>query len=136
MNSHTRIEILLGRPHLDRNPKPLQHLPNSKAQNMQADNLLIRADAHELHLRRVLYLLLRRQYVVEHRRESRVVYFDLAVAESLARLRLREPDCADLRVREDDRRNVFVRQLGRFELGGPEEAAAELASGGDGNCAC
>jgi len=62
-----------------------------------------------------------------------VVDLDLVVAVLGAGVGLSEADGADLRVGEDDGGDVVVGELGGFELGGPEEAAAELAAGGDGD---
>ena len=134
MNSNTIVKILLRSPHLHGNAKTLRHLPNTETQNMQADNLLLRPGTHNLHLRGVLGLLVRGHHVVVHGGELGVVDLDLVVAEAFAGLRLAEADGADFGVREDDRGDVFVGEFGVFELGGPEEAVAELAAGGNGDC--
>lgn len=134
MNSNTAIEILLCSPHLHRHPESLQHLANTMTQDMQSDNLLLRPRADDLHLRGVLRLLLRGEHVVEHGGELGRVDLDLVVAEAFAGLGLREADGADFGVREDDRGDVFVGELGGFQLGRAEEAASELAAGGDGDC--
>ena len=134
MNSNTVIKILLRSPHLHGNAKTLRHLPNTQTQNMQTDNLLLRPGTHDLHLRGVLGLLVRGHHVVVHGGELGVVDLDLVVAEAFAGLGFREADSADFGVREDDRGDVFVGEFGGFELGGAEEAVAELAAGGDGDC--
>ena len=134
MNSNTTIKILLRSPHLHSNAETLRHLPNTQTQNMHAHNLLLRSRAHELHLRGVLGFLVRGQHVVVHGRELGVVDLDLVVAVALAGLRFGEADGADFGVGEDDRGDVVVGEFGGFELGGPEEAVAELAAGGDGDC--
>lgn len=134
MNSNTIIKILLRSPHLHSNPETLRHLPNTQSQNMQTNDLLLGAGTHNLHLRGVLGLLVRGQHVVVHGGELGVVDFDLVVAEAFAGLRLGEADGADFGVREDDRGDVIVGEFGGFELGGAEEAVAQLAAGGDGDC--
>lgn len=128
MNSHTRIKVLLSRAHLHRDAKALEHLTDAQAQDMQTNDLLLGADAHELHLRGVLLLLLRRHDIVVHGGEPRAVDLDPVVAEPLAGLGFGEADGADFGVGEDHGGDVFVRELGGFQLGGTEETVAELAS--------
>ena len=134
MNSNTIIKILLGSPHLHSNAETLRHLPNTQPQNMQTNNLLLGPGTHNLHLCGVLGFLVRGQHVVVHGGELGVVDLDLVVAEAGAGFGFCEADGADFGVREDDRGDVVVGEFGGFELGGAEEAVAELAAGGDGDC--
>jgi hypothetical protein len=124
MNSNTTIKILLRSPHLNRNAKPLQHLPNSQTQDMQTNHFLLRSGADDLHLRWVLFLLFVGEEVVEHVREAGFVDFDFVVAEALAGLGFCETDCAYFGVGEDYGGDVFVGEFCGFEFGGSEETAA------------
>ena len=139
MNRHTGIKIPLPRPHLDRHPEPLHHLTTAQPQNMHPHNPLLGALAHQLILRRVLGLLVRGVEVVVHGREAGVVGFDVRGAEARGGLRLRQPDGADFRVREDHRGDVGVVELRVGEVrpaagvGATEEAIGEGAPGGDGD---
>lgn len=116
MNSYTAIKVLLRGTHLDSHAKPLQHFAYAETQNVQSNNFLFHTSADNLHLRGVLLFLVVGEEVVEHVCKAGFVYFDFVVAESLASLWFREPDCANFRMREDDSRDVLVRQLGRFEF--------------------
>lgn len=42
VDGNSAVKVLLGRAHLDRNSKPLSHLPDPIAKDMQAHNLLVR----------------------------------------------------------------------------------------------
>ena len=126
--SNTAIEVLLSGAHLDSDTEALQHFTNTKAQYVQPNNLLLGTGADNLHLRRVLGLLLHRHDVEEHGGELGVVDLDLVIAVVLAGLGLCETDTANLRVRKDDRRDVLVRKLGGLKYRRTEEAAAELAT--------
>lgn len=134
MNSHTRIKILLRRPHLNRDPKPLQHLPNPLPQNMQPDNPLLRPLANNLHLRGILLLLVRGEHVEEHGRELGCVGLDVFGAVLGDCFRFGEACCAYFWVGEDDGGDVVVGEFGGLEFGGfAEEAVSQLAAGGDGD---
>lgn len=133
MNSHTAIKVLLRRAHLDRHTEALQHLTHAQTKDMETDDLLFRASAHQLEFGRVLRLLLRRHHVVVHRRELGVVDLDLVVAVLGASFRFCQTDSADLWVREHDCRDVVVGELRVFQLGGAEDAVTELTAGGDGD---
>lgn len=124
MDGNTRIEILLSSAHFDRDAESLQHLADTKAENMQTDDSLPRTGADDLHLRGVLLLLLRGHDIVVHGRKPGVVYLDLVVAEALAGLGLGDADGADFGVGKDDGRDVLVGEFGGFELGGTEESTA------------
>lgn len=108
VNRHAAIKILLGCAHLDSNAEALQHLADAQSQNVQANHFFFRADADNLHLRRVLLLLIDREHVVEHVGEACLVHFDLVVAVTLARLGLGQADRADFWVRKDHGGDVFV----------------------------
>lgn len=113
MDSNAAIKVLLSSTHLDSDTEALQHLADAKTKDVQTNNLLLGTGADDLHLGGVLGLLLGRQAdVVEHGSELGVVDLDLVVAVALAGLGLGETDAADLRVREDDCRNVLVGNLG------------------------
>lgn len=133
MNSNTTIKIFLRSTHLNRNSKPLQHLPDSQPQDVKSNNLLFGSRTNNLHLRWVLFLLFVREEVVEHVGEAGLVDFDFVVAEALAGLRFCEADCAYFRVGEDDGGDVFVGQFGGFEFRGSEETATEFTAGGNGD---
>ena len=128
MYSNTAIKVLLSGAHLDSDTEALQHFTNAKTQDVQSDNLLLGTGTDNLHLRRVLGLLLSRHDVEEHGGELGVVDLDLVIAVVLAGLGLSETDTANLRVREDDRRDVLVRKLGGLKFRRTEEAAAKLAA--------
>lgn len=134
VDSNTAIKVLLGSTHLHGDTESLQHLTNTKTQNVQTDNLFLRTGADDLHLSGVLGLLLSWHNVVEHGSELGVVNLDLVVAVALAGLGLGETDDTNLRVGEDDSRDVLVRDLGMLELGGTEDTVSKLATGGNGNC--
>lgn len=135
MDSNTAIKVLLSSTHLNSDTEALQHLTDTKTKDVQTNNLFLGTGADDLHLGGVLGLLLRGQAdIVEHGSELGVVDLDFIVAVALAGLGLGETDAADLGVREHDCRNVLVRDLGVFQLGRAEEAAAELATGSNGNC--
>ena len=135
MDSNTAIKVLLSSTHLNSDTEALQHLTNTKTKDVQTNNLLVGTGANDLHLGGVLGFLLGGQAnIVEHGSELGVVDLDFIVAVALAGLRLGEADAANLGVREDDCRNVLVGDLGVFQFGRAEEAAAELATGSNGNC--
>ena len=135
MDSNTAIKVLLSSTHLDSNTETLQHLTDTKTKDVETNNLFLGTGADDLHLGGVLGLLLGGQAdIVEHGSELGVVDLDFIVTVALAGLGLGETDAADLGVREDDCRNVLVGDLGVFQLGRAEEAAAELATGSNGNC--
>lgn len=123
MDSHAAIEILLRSAHLNCNPKPLQHLPNTHAQNMQSHNLLLRPGTHKLHLRRVLLLLFGGEDVKEHRSEFGVVNFYVFSPVFGDRFWFGETCCSYFWVAEDDSGDVFVGEFGGFQLGRIAEEA-------------
>lgn len=134
MDSNTAIEVLLSSTHLDSNTEALQHLTDAKTKDVQTDNLFLGTGANDLHLGGVLGLLLWGQAdIVEHGSELGVINLNLVVAVANAGLGLGETDAADLGVRENDRRNVLVGDLGVLQLDRAEETAAELATGSNGN---
>lgn len=109
MDSNTAIKVLLSSTHLNSDTEALQHLANAETEDVQTDHLLLRTGTDDLHLGRVLGLLLWGQAdIVEHRGELRVVDLDLVVAVALAGLGLGETDRADFGVREDDRGDVLI----------------------------
>ena len=108
MDSNTAIEIRLRRAHLDRHAKTLHHLRTALAEDVQAHDLLLGPRAHQLELRRLLLLLLRRVDPVVHGGELAGVDLDVVGAVLLARGRLREARRADFRVGEDDAGDLVV----------------------------
>lgn len=113
MDSNAAIKVLLSSTHLDSDTEALQHLADAKTKDVQTNNLLLGTGADDLHLGGVLGLLLGGQAnIVEHGSELGVVDLNLVIAIALAGLGLGEADTADLRVREDDCRNVLVGELG------------------------
>lgn len=92
MDSHTAVKVLLGSTHLHSNTETLQHLADAKTQDVQTNHLLLGTGADDLHLGRVLGLLLLRQDVVEHRGELGGVDLDLIVAVPLAGFGLGQTD--------------------------------------------
>lgn len=98
MYSNTAIKVLLSGAHLDSDTEALQHFTNTKTQDVQSNNLLLGTGADNLHLRRILRLLLRRHDVEEHGGELGVVDLDLVITVVLAGLGLCETDTANLRV--------------------------------------
>lgn len=134
MDSNTAIKVLLSSTHLDSDTKALQHLTDTKTEDVQTNNLLLGASADDFHLSGVLRLLLGGQAdIVEHGSELGVVDLDLVVTVALAGLGLRETNATDLGVREDDSRNVLVRDLGVLQLWRAEETAAKLTAGSNSN---
>lgn len=134
MDSNAAIKVLLSSTHLDSDTEALQHLADTKTKDVQTNHLLLGTGADDLHLGGVLGLLLGRQAdIIEHGSELGVVDLNLVIAVALAGLGLGETDAADLRMREDDCRNVLVGDLGVLQLGRTEKAATELAAGSNGN---
>src|SRR5262245_33536850 len=76
MDRHGVVEVRLGRAHAHRNREALQHFVGADADDVEADDALLRAVRHELHLDA---LLARRQRVVE-RAEAGRESLDIAVA--------------------------------------------------------
>lgn len=72
--------------HLDSHSEALEHLVAAKADEVQPDDLLLRARADHLHRSRLLLVGLHHRVV--QRREGRLVNLDLVVAVLLARLGL------------------------------------------------
>lgn len=132
MDSNTAVEVGLCSAHLYGNTKALQHLADAKTKDVQSDDLLLGTGADNLHLSRVLGLLLSGHEAVVHVCKLGVVGLDLVIAVLLAGFGLSETDGADLGVRENNSGNVLVRELGGLELGGAEETATQLATSG--NC--
>lgn len=109
VDSNTTIKVLLSSTHLHSDTEALQHLANTETKDVQTDDLLLGTGTDDLHLGRVLGLLLWGQAdVVEHRGELGVVNLDLIVAIALTGFRLGETDRANLGVREDHGRDVLV----------------------------
>lgn len=92
MNGHTAIKVRLGSAHLHGDTEALKHLANTEAKNVQTHNLLVGTGADDLHLGRVLGLLLGRHDAVVHGGEFGVVDLDLVVAVPLAGFGLGETD--------------------------------------------
>ena len=106
-DNHLRpIEIFLGRAHLNRNPRQLDHLTRAMADNMHAQNTpsVFRDDDFHQHL----FVATRSR--IGHRAEGGAVNFNLAC---LTRLFFAQTDSADLWLGEDCRRDVGMVWLGR-----------------------
>lgn len=84
MDRHGIVEVFLGRAHLQRYRKALQDLIHAEADAVDTDNLLVRADADQLHAAR---LTVRGDGGV-HGGKRRFIHFHLVVAVLLTRLRL------------------------------------------------
>jgi len=133
VNSHTTIEILLGRAHLDGQSETLHHFITALAEDVESDDLFVFARADELELGRFLLLLLGREDVVVHGGELCVVDLDVLLAVLFVRLGLGEAGGADLGVGKDDGGDLVVLEVRVFELGRAEEAVAQVAAGRDGD---
>ena len=107
MNRHRVVEVLLGRPHAHRHRKPLQHLVRARAHDVQADDALLGARGHELHLAAPLG---RAEGVIQGH-EAGSEHRDAVGAVALAGRLFGEPDGADRRTAENHRRNVLVIQV-------------------------
>ena len=108
MNRHARIEIFLRCTHLYSNSKSLHHLARACANDVHPDNLLVTSDTNQLILSGLQFLLFCWMKVVEHSGETRMIHFDLIIAILLTRSWLGKTSGANLRVSEDDRRDVGV----------------------------
>lgn len=87
--------------------------------------------ANDLIARRAL--VLRIHHGVIHRRETRLIYLHIRLPELLHRLRLREADAPDFRMREHHRGDVRVIEFRVLVLRSTEKPIPELAARGDGD---
>jgi len=132
MYSDATIKVLFGGAHLDRDAEALQHLRRTDTQDMQAHDPLVLARTDDLVARRAF--LLRLHHGIIHGGETRLIDLDVLVAVLPPRVGLAEADGADLRVREDDGRDVGVVELDALVLGPAKQAVGQLAArrNGDG----
>mmetsp|Transcript_714 Transcript_714/g.1871 ORF Transcript_714/g.1871 Transcript_714/m.1871 type:complete len:203 (+) Transcript_714:1391-1999(+) len=127
---HAVVKVALRGTHLDCDSEALEHLVRTDADDMQTDNLLLSADAHQLHRHR--HLVLGRGHGVVHRLELGLVHLHVAIAVLLPGLGLSESHSTDRRVREDDRRDSAVLEA-RLRLAAKQAVRQAAASGnGDG----
>ncbi|KAB8606239.1 hypothetical protein FH972_025869 [Carpinus fangiana] len=129
MYGDAAVKVGLCGAHLDGDAKALQHLAAALAHDVQPDDLLLLARAHQLVRAGALVLGLHHRIV--HRGEAGGVDLDIVLAEFLLGLRLREADGADLGVREHDGRDVVIDEV--RVLRAAEDAVRELATRGDGD---
>lgn len=101
------VEIALGRPHLQRNGEPLQHLVGSGTDHVTADDPLFWTHGDQLHLGSRFAC---RQCVI-HRDEARGVDFQGFRAVAIARFLLAEADRTDRRMAENDGWDVRIVEM-------------------------
>lgn len=128
MNSNTAVKVSLGGTHLDGNTEALQNLVAALAEDVQANDSLVRTLADELVGGRTL--VLRLHHGVVHGSEAGSVDLD-RVTELLTSLGLGKTNAANSGVREDDRGDVGVVEVS--VLLATEKTVSKTTSSGDSN---
>ena len=110
MNSNTGVEIALSSAHLHSYCKALQHLSSPQTYQVQPHNFFFWSLAHNLEFSWIFLRLVRRENIVHHGCELRMVYFNIFFAVSGNGLRFSKSDRSDLWVGEDYCRYIAIRE--------------------------
>ena len=123
VDGNASIEISFGRPHLHGHGESLEHLVAAQADEVDAHDLLLGQEGHDLH--RGLGLVFGRNLprTVEHIREGSGVGLDLVSSVFLDSFLLGQSNDADGRVREDDCGHILIICSGFFHI--PEQSTRD-----------